>query len=64
MLRSIAAASLLGICGLLLPAVSAQVPAFDAIMLRNFRCGRAVFLGLAALVPLSMRPMCPPLVLQ
>mmetsp|Transcript_16526 Transcript_16526/g.45299 ORF Transcript_16526/g.45299 Transcript_16526/m.45299 type:complete len:556 (-) Transcript_16526:986-2653(-) len=34
-LRSIAAAALLGMCGLMVPASSARIPAFDAIMLRN-----------------------------
>ncbi|KAF5842720.1 muts domain V-domain-containing protein [Dunaliella salina] len=34
-LRSIAAAALLGTCGLMVPASSARIPAFDAIMLRN-----------------------------
>uniref|UniRef100_A0A7S3R3A2 DNA mismatch repair proteins mutS family domain-containing protein n=1 Tax=Dunaliella tertiolecta TaxID=3047 RepID=A0A7S3R3A2_DUNTE len=35
-LRSIAAASLLGLCGLMVPAKHARIPAFDSIMLRNF----------------------------
>lgn len=34
MLRSVAAAALLGICGLMVPATSAVVPMFDAVMLR------------------------------
>ena len=33
LLRSICAASLLGICGLMVPAESASIPYFDAIML-------------------------------
>lgn len=35
-LRSVAAVALLGCCGLLVPASRAQLPFYDAIMLRNF----------------------------
>lgn len=33
LLRSVCAAALLGICGLMVPAVSASIPHFDSIML-------------------------------